>query len=156
MTRRPRGLLVLLVTALAWAVLQPSHAASPLLLEVATAEGLVIWTTTVQDGEPFELAFTHSSEGCRWHHRYLAVARGRIRQVDSVFPCFGAGMPSGPGEGMPLARTPDGYVSSAPLTLTAIPMLNWRRAQIDLQVRGQRWPIGQWVPDFGAFVVRIR
>ncbi len=120
------------------------------------ARGRVIWSTPLRAGEHFHVSFTHSSEGCRWTHHYAALDDGRVRQHGSTFPCVGPGMPTASTDGTPVRRTAAGYDMSAPRVLDRLTIMNWRPARITLQLGGRTWPVGEWLPDYEAFAIRVR
>ncbi|MPY90837.1 MAG: DUF1850 domain-containing protein [Luteitalea sp.] len=160
MSRAPRALSALVLVSAAILSTSFSLILEPRFLvqrlEVVTAAGHVVWTAPARAGEPFDLAFTHSSERCRWRHHYIIASDRSIRQTGSTFPCFGPGMPTASTDGSPISRTPDGYEVAAPLVLREIRMMNWRPAEVTLLWRGRTWPIGHWLPDYGRFAVRAR
>ncbi len=134
---------------------QAAHPGSGLSIALVAFEQ-VVWATGVARGDAFDIAFTHSAEKCRWTHHYVIDGPGEIRQVSSTFPCIGAGMRASASDGSPIGRTRDGYLLAAPLTLTRLPMLNSRSADVVLRLHGREWHIGEWFPDFGAFDVVVR
>jgi len=128
----------------------------PVRLEVATADGRIVWSRAVRAGEPFGLAFTHSAERCRWAHHYVVDPERGVWQSGSTAPCIGAGMRVAPAGGRPVRRAGAGFETDAPLAVGVLRMINWRPADITLLHRGREWPIGQWMADWSTFVVRVR
>lgn len=136
-------------------ILAARAATSPPHLELV-ARGHVIWSRPVQAGDRVDVAFTHSSEGCRWTHHYAVAEHGGLRQIGSTFPCVGPGMPTTSTDATPVRRTSEGYDMAAPRRFDRITMMNWRNAGMTVQVGSRTWPIGQWLPDYEAFVMRVR
>jgi len=141
--------------AAATLVLGTGGAAGPArTLEVVTTRG-VVWRTAVAEGEPFDVAFRHSSEHCIWTHHYRVTADG-VWQDGSTFPCFGPGMPVESIDGSPVVRTPRGYFARAPRLIGELPMLGWRQGAIEIAVGGRTVPLGPLVDDFEPFTVIVR
>lgn len=128
----------------------------PARLEVATADGRIVWSRAVRAGEPFDLAFTHSAERCRWVQHYEVDPERGLWQSGSTAPCVGAGMRVVPAGGRPIRRVGAGFETDAPLAIGVLRMINWRPADITLAHGGREWPIGQWMADWSPFVVRVR
>lgn len=126
-----------------------------LRLEVVHRSG-VAWRAAVRRNEGFTLSFVHSSEHCRWTHRYEAAGPNRIRQIDSTFRCFGAGIPPFGADGSALVRGPHGYTAAARADLGDLSMMAWRAADITLTYRGRAVPIGVWFDDFDRIMLRVR
>jgi len=124
-------------------------------LEIVGTGGPV-WHSVIQKHERFELSFVHSSERCRWTHRYYAADVGHIEQLDSTFTCFGAGMPVVTSDGSPLVRTRDGYVARAEADLGDLTLMAWRRGKITLAFRGNTVAFGPMFDDFERVTVRLR
>jgi hypothetical protein len=154
MIRGARAVVAYAVVALAVAVKRPPPPRA-LGLEV-TAGDKVIWRGAVERSEPFDLAFIHSSERCRWTQHYRAARAGDVEQVASTFSCFGSGMPSVAADGAPVHRSPRGYTVSAPAHIGDLPMMASRSADIVLEYRGRTIPIGRWFADFERVTVRVR
>jgi hypothetical protein len=140
---------VALVLALLLGLRGPGPTGGPPMLQVEAAAGLV-WRGEIREGEAFDLAFTHSAEGCRWTHHYRVHGRA-IEQMASTFACFGAGMPTW----TPAVRTPAGYTVPAPLRLSEIAMMNASAAAIALDHRRRTVPIGAWLADWERFRVSV-
>jgi len=121
-------------------------------LEVVTRDGTVKWAAPVAAGEPFELAYLHSSERCVWTQHYVAGPGRTITQTGSTFPCFGAGMPVA-GQA---TRSKEGFRVAAPRVLDSLDMMNWNGAAIALRYRDRSTPFRQWFSDYDTFSVRIR
>lgn len=136
-------------------VLGAQAATSPWRLELV-ARGDVVWSEPAHAGDRVDVSFTHSSEGCRWTHHYAVSEDGRLRQTGSTFPCVGPGMPTASTDATPVRRLPAGYQVAAPRLFDRISMMNWRPAEITLRFSGRTWPIGQWLADYEAFVMRVR
>lgn len=109
----------------------------PSRLEVATADGRIVWRGAVRAGEPFDLAFTHSAERCRWVQHYVVDPERGVWQSGSTAPCLGAGMRTAPTSGRPVRRVRAGFETGAPLAIGVLRMINWRPADITLAHRGQ-------------------
>jgi hypothetical protein len=124
-------------------------------LEVRTGSGRLLWGAPIAFDEPFDVAFTHSVERTRWTQHYRA-GHGDIQQDGSTFTQFGAGVPTASADGSALLVTADGYYARAPLTLSAIPMLNSRAAGITLRYRDRLVPISNRLPDFDPLEIRVR
>lgn len=127
-----------------------------LRLAVLLADETVVWDGPVLAGERFDLVYRHSSEHCRWTHRYEVDARGGIRQRGSAFPCYGAGMPAASTDGSPVTLSDDGFEVAAPLDLGRVPMINSRGAAITLRHRARNIAIGDLMPDLAAFAIEVR
>jgi hypothetical protein len=139
-----------LLVALALLLQRPILADTP-RLEVRLADGRVVWSAPTVPGERFDVAFTHSSERCRWVQHYIVGADRALRQTGSAFPCFGPGMPP-----TTSGRSADGYEAAAAWRLEAIRMMNWRPSRITLRQGGREWPIGEAMEDYARFEVRVR
>ena len=148
---RVAGLTLLVIVAADGAVSRPFAR-----LRVVTDDGTLAWSAVVAVGDRFEVSFDHSAERCRWTQRYELDATLRVRQRDSVFPCYGAGMPRAAFDGSPVTWSPAGLVVGAPRVFDRIRMVNARTARIALQVRGSTIAIGDRLPDLAAFTVEVR
>jgi hypothetical protein len=124
-------------------------------LEVRDARDRAVLAIPVHDGERVDVAFTHSSEKCRWTQHY-EVRGFHFDQVGSTFPCFGPGMPTASWDGGPLGWGQSGFTAFGGGRLDSIPMLYSRAADIRLVVRGTSTRVGDRLADFEAFHVRVR
>jgi hypothetical protein len=124
-------------------------------LEVVSAGDRTVLAIPVHDGERVDVAFTHSSEKCRWTQHY-EVRGFHLDQVGSTFPCFGPGMPPASRDGGPLGWSRSGFTAFGGGRHDSIPMLYSRAADIRVVVRGTSTPVGDRLADFEAFTVRVR
>jgi hypothetical protein len=132
------------------------NAAASRRLELTAGDGRTVWAVPIEPGDTFDLAFTHSSERCRWVHHYVVSPRASITQRASTFPCFGPGMPTASTDGSAVRRTSKGFETAAPLVLGHVEMMNWRAADITLRVGGDVFHVGDRLSDYERFTLRLR
>lgn len=140
-------------------VLLPSGGCRParsgLRLEIVSGRGVVVWETGVEVGQRFDVAFTHSREGCRWTQHYQMGPREDIEQLGSTFPCFGAGMPLEASNPAATVRTDRGYLVTAVRRLAEVRMMNSKAARITFEYGDQRVLLSGLFDEFEPFTLRL-
>ncbi|MGE4085408.1 MAG: hypothetical protein AB7H93_20635 [Vicinamibacterales bacterium] len=114
----------------------------------------IAWDAEIASQEEFVVSFIHSSERCRWTHRYRAAAAHHIEQLDSQFTCVGPGMPSLAAGSV--SSTGDGYQVPARMDLGDIFMLAWAPSDIVLTLREHSVHISRWLGNYEPFAIQVR
>ena len=115
------------------------------------ADGGVLWSAPIDQGEQFDVAYEHSRERSPWIHHYIASANG-IALVSSTFTAYGAGMPVRDVG----VRGSNGFTVTDFLRVGELRMMNWRASNIRLRLRGTEFEVGRRLKEYQHFRIQLR
>jgi hypothetical protein len=111
----------------------------------------VLWSTPVQPGDTFEIAFQHSQERTAWVQHYRVGIDRAIWQDGSTFGSYGAGMPL-----MAVNRDHGGFHTRQRRRIGELRMLSSTAAGLRMDMNGRTLEVGRWFDDYEPFAIRVR